>query len=201
MKVRQINLSRTVFIHLILIACLVLGSLLVYPLIEPEQAQAQPPAGTIIEVLWDATNGVNSGWSPNGTRYDLLRQSFNGWGYNLTVLSSGGVDLVDLSLYDVLVIGLEQAWTNAYNASEAAAIKTFVENGGGLIIMGMQGGGYIWWMYDIYGYIITGTLNFPYTNINPVAEAFGASFTGVDRSGSAVQKVHPIFSEVSDISF
>ncbi|MHC4475586.1 MAG: DUF4350 domain-containing protein [Planctomycetota bacterium] len=105
-------------------------------------------------VLWDLTHGVYFNYEPSG-RYSSLVSVLAGKGYTVDT-TTAGVDNLDLSVYDVLVVSVGSAWYSAYTASEVTAIQTFVSNGGGLLVMGEN-------------------TNTPNANINPVAQAYGVT--------------------------
>ena len=66
--------------------------------------------------------------------YTTLTSRLTGWGHTLTV-SNAGVLTTTLSDYDTLVVSVGTANTSAYTATEVTAITTFVNGGGGLLIM------------------------------------------------------------------
>ncbi len=135
-------------------------------------------------VLWDLTHGVYLDYEPSG-RYSSLVTLLHGLGFSVQTTSSG-LGSVDLSDYDILVICLESAWDEAYTVGEVAAIKTFVQEGGGLLIMGENTSG-------------------PNGNINPVANAFGAacgvSFIWPFDLYITDLSTHPLFLKVSEIYY
>jgi Peptidase C10 family/Carboxypeptidase regulatory-like domain/Spi protease inhibitor len=91
--------------------------------------------GGPIKVLWDLHHGVcGDGWLPSGG-YRGLVELLEPKGYNTSTTYSG-VQSVDLSAYDILVVSVGTAWESNYHSSEVATIRTFVEGGGGLLIMG-----------------------------------------------------------------
>lgn len=135
-------------------------------------------------ILWDLTHGVYLDYEPSG-RYSSLVSLLHGLGFSVQTTDTG-LDTVDLSQYDILVICLESAWYGAYTASEAAAIASFVAQGGGLLIMGENTSG-------------------PNGNINPVANAFGTtcgiSFIWPFDLYITDLATHPIFNKVSEIYY
>jgi hypothetical protein len=137
------------------------------------------------QVLWDLTHGVYLQYEPTGYYSDLVAVlAANGFQVTTT---TAGVDNVDLSQYDVLVICLGSAWNSAYTDSEVAAIETFVANGGGLLIMGDNAS------------------STPNHNINPVAQAFGTTCGVTDISPTDVCitdfMTHEIFNGVTTICY
>ena len=119
--------------------------------------QPQNTALTGGRVLWDLTHGVLPGFELSN-RYINLNAFLAKSRYSIATTTSG-VDNIALSSYDVLVVSLTSAWYSVYPSREVAAIRRFVENGGGLLIMG--------------DYATT-----PNQHINPVAQAFGITCGG-----------------------
>jgi hypothetical protein len=135
-------------------------------------------------VLWDLTHGVYFNYEPSG-RFSSVVSLLASEGYTVDT-TTAGVDNVDLSVYDVLVVCVGSAWYSAYTASEITAIETFVNNGGGLLVMGEN-------------------TNTPNGNINPVAQAFGAtcgvSYLTPDDLYFANFAAHAIFTGCSQIYY
>ena len=106
-------------------------------------------------ILWDITHGVINGYEPSG-RYSILAGLLAGTGSNITVTDQG-VQNIDLSQYCVLVICGGSAAYSPYTAGEVAAITTYMDQGGGLLVLADN----------------------PNTasaaNLNPVTQAFGTS--------------------------
>jgi len=129
-------------------------------------------------ILWDTTHGVYLSYSPSGY-YANLVTLLNAKGYSVTTINNGILNN-DLSQYDILVIGVTSAWKSQYTNNEVNAIVNFVQNGGGLLIMGDN-------------------TYCPNQNINPVAQAFG-TITGVSPVDWYITNVasHPIFNGVSE---
>jgi hypothetical protein len=78
-------------------------------------------------------------------------------------VSDSGILNLTLEDYQVIVISLTSAWDSAYSATEANALKEFIANGGGLLVMGDN------------------TLT-PNENVNPVAKIFGTTLGVSDLS-------------------
>jgi uncharacterized membrane protein len=116
--------------------------------------QSAPGASATKNILWDTTHGVYLNYEPSG-RYKGLVTLLNGKGYTVTTINNGILNN-NLNQYGILVVNLGSAWNSQYTAAEVQAIKNFVQNGGGLLIMGDN----------------TGT---PNGNINPVSQAFGTT--------------------------
>ncbi len=84
-------------------------------------------------VLWDLTHGVYLGYSPSGS-FSNLASVLQAKGFTVET-TTAGVDHVNLSSYQVLVIVAGSAWNTPYSSAEISAITTFVSNGGGLLVM------------------------------------------------------------------
>lgn len=134
----------------------------------------------VAEVLWDTTHGVCFGYEPSGAYADLVALLV---GFNFTT-TSAGVDNLDLSPYDILVICSGSACETAYTASELSAVQAFVADGGRVLILGDNPFAWVW-------------------NINPVAQALGAT-TGVTSLNDDVFSnfsSHPIFDGIGEVNF
>ncbi len=132
-------------------------------------------------VLWDLTHGIFLDYGPSGD-YSSLVSILTGKGFTVSTTTLG-VNNIDLSVYDVLVVCLGSAWYTTYSPSEIAAIETFVSNGGGLLIMGDN-------------------TNCPNSRINPVAQAFGIT-CGISSLSDCFSNFasHPIFAGCSQICY
>ncbi len=84
-------------------------------------------------VLWDLTHGVYFNCEPAG-RFSMICDSLRGRGYSVTTTST--ISSTDLSAYKILVICLGSAWDGSYTEKERDKIVAFVQNGGGLLLMG-----------------------------------------------------------------
>ena len=128
-------------------------------------------------VLWDLTHGVHISYQPSGY-YSTLVSVLSRKGYTIETTDAGILN-IDLNEYDVLVICLGSAWDSAYTTGEVTAITNFVENGGGLLIMGDNTG-------------------CPNSNINPVSQAFGTT-CGIGEIADTISNLalHPIFEGVN----
>jgi hypothetical protein len=132
-----------------------------------------------VQVLWDLTHGVYLGYEP-AQYYSNLVATLDANGYQVST-TAAGVQNIDLSQYDVLVINVGSSYNTAYGSDEVAAIQTFVANGGGLLIMGDNPN--VW----------------P-ANINPVAQAFGVTVGVLNASGNVTTFIDdPLFTGVSQI--
>ncbi len=135
-------------------------------------------------VLWDLTYGVYLDYEPSG-RYSILISLLHSLGFSIQT-TTAGLENVDLSNYDIIVICLGSSWYGTYSAAQVEAIKIFVENGGGLLIIGENTSG-------------------PNLNINPVANAFGVtcgiSFLWPFDLYITDLSTHPIFDNVTQIYY
>ncbi|HOZ23002.1 MAG TPA: choice-of-anchor D domain-containing protein, partial [bacterium] len=89
--------------------------------------------GTAGNVLWDLTHGVYFDYEP-ANKYSMICDSLRGRGYTITTTSS--FSSADLSTCKILVISLGSAWDGSYTEAERDKIVAFVQNGGGLLLMG-----------------------------------------------------------------
>lgn len=117
----------------------------------------EPEGEKQLEILWDLTHGVYLLYEPSGNFSDLTAVLAGvGFGMNTTTL---GVNNIDLTVYDVVVINVTSAWDSPYQAVEVTALTDYVNQGGGLLIMGAGSG-------------------CPNANINPVSQEFGTTCGG-----------------------
>jgi hypothetical protein len=134
----------------------------------------------VTEVLWDTTHGVCFGYEPSGVYADLVALLV---GFNFTT-TSAGIDNIDLSPYDILVINAGSACSTTYTANEVAAVQSFVATGGRVLIMGDNPFAWVW-------------------NINPVAQILGAT-TGVETLPADLfsnLSSHPIFNGIEEVYY
>ena len=132
-------------------------------------------------VLWDLTHGVFLSYEPAGSYADLAALlAANG---HVVTTTSAGLDNVDLSPYDVIVICLGSAWESPYTASEVATVLDFIGDGGGVLVLADNPA-------------------CPNANLGPLTEALGTS-CGVADAQDAVSNfaAHPIFSGVNALQF
>jgi hypothetical protein len=106
------------------------------------------------EILWDLTHGVYLSYQPSGY-FSTLTGVLATSGFNMNTTSTG-VQNEDLTQYDVVVINLSSAWYSPYSSEEVDSLVSFVDQGGGLLVMGANSG-------------------CPNGNINPVSQAFGTT--------------------------
>lgn len=112
-------------------------------------------------VLWDTSHGVyvsstfgGDGYQPSQNGYYHTLAEYLGNNDFTFHTTSQGFLVDDPSGYDVIVVCLTSAFYSTYTSAEVERIADFVDNGGGLLIMG-----------DL--------LTAPNANIQPVASEFG----------------------------
>ena len=116
-----------------------------------------PSAVLSYTILWDTSHGIaNAGqYQPSG--YYLALSEHLGENDFTTVTTSQGFLVDDPAGYDVIVVCLTSAFDNSYTSAEVERIVDFVDDGGGLLIMGDRQAA-------------------PNANIQPVASQFGITF-------------------------
>jgi hypothetical protein len=105
-------------------------------------------------VLWDFTHGMHIDYCPSG-RYSELVALLGSEGFSVDS-TSAGIDNIDLSGYDVLVISVTSSWYSSYTPQEVAAAQDFVNNGGAILVMGEN-------------------TDCPNENVNPITQALGTT--------------------------
>jgi hypothetical protein len=136
-------------------------------------------------ILWDASHG-EYGYVPNNW-FLKLSQNLSSHGFRTDTTYKGFlVDNPDS--YDIAVVCVGSSAYSAYTTAEVSKIKDFVNNGGGLLILGEM----------------NSSSN---DNIRPVASAFGVSL-GVSEIGSYPYATYtsdfassPLFDGVNQICF
>jgi hypothetical protein len=133
------------------------------------------------QVLWDLTHGVLLGYEP-ANYYTSLVTLLNGAGFTIST-TNAGVNNINLSAYNILVVNLGSNWNDVYSATEVDAIKAFVFNGGGLLIM-------------------SDNPACPNANLLPVSQFFGST-SGVSYLSNVISNLlpHPTFAGVSQIQY
>ena len=142
-------------------------------------------------VLWDTSHGVyvsstfgGDGYQPSQDGYyQMLAEHLGNNDFTIDITSQGFLT-DDPSGYDVIVVCLTSAFYSTYTSTEVDHIVDFVEDGGGLLIMG-----------DL--------LAAPNANIQPVASEFGITL-GVSNLNpteiyTSEHTDHPIFDGVDEI--
>jgi hypothetical protein len=135
------------------------------------------------KVLWDLTHGVYLDYTPHGF-YSDMTGFVQSSGFNIVTTNDIGSE--NLADYCLVVCGLGSAWDIPYTAAEKAQIQSYVQNGGGLLIMGDNS-------------------TVPNGNINPISEAFGVT-CGLSEIGPndlyfSNLAVHPVFENVNNLFF
>lgn len=149
-----------------------------------------PSAVLSYNVLWDTSHGVyvsstfgGAGYQPSqGGYYQRLTEHLSNNDFTVDTTSQGFPD--DPGGYDVVVVCLTSAFYSSYTSAEVASIVSFVDNGGGLLIMGDR-------------------QLAPNINIQPVASEFGITLGFSDLSPFEITTSnladHPIFDGVDEI--
>ena len=105
--------------------CMILVSVLCVTLVSNVSAE---------NILWDISHGVYRDYAPSEGGYEVFQDELAGEGYSLATTSHGV--LVDSPRdYDVLVVSLGSSYYSIYSLAEAEAIRSFVEDGGGLLLL------------------------------------------------------------------
>lgn len=137
-------------------------------------------SGRTYEILWDLTHGPYGSNTPTGNFSNMVDTlAVHGHASSTT---AAGVHNIDLSPYDVLVVGVLLAWDSVYTTAEVTAIESFVTGGGGLFLMGENSG-------------------CPNVNVNPVSQAFGTTCGVGDPYDPYTFAAHDIFNGVAAMSF
>ena len=147
-------------------------------------------------VLWDTSHGVadlsnGGGYQPSGhysDLKDLLELPANGF----TVNTEAGFTDDNLATADVAVVCITSAYTSSYTTTQANALADFVDDGGGLLIIGA------------HPFLPGGN-----TNIQIVADKFGITlaasgdtYTYLEGNPTLEALEHPVFAgftETDDI--
>lgn len=151
-----------------------------------------PSAVLSYTVLWDTSHGVyvsstfgGDGYQPSQYGYyQTLAEHLSN--YNFTVdTTSQGFLIDDPAGYDVVVVCLTSAFNSSYTSTEVQRIVDFVDDGGGLLILGDR-------------------QSAPNGNIQPVASEFGITLGFSDlplpfEIYTSTLAVHPIFDGVDEI--
>lgn len=142
-------------------------------------------------VLWDTSHGVyvsgtfgGDGYQPTQDGYyHVLAEHLSDHDFAIDTTSQGFLT-DDPADYDMIVVCLTSAFYSSYSTAEVERIVDFVDNGGGLLIMG-----------DIQ--------TAPNANIQPVASEFGITMWLSDVNPLELDTTehsdHPIFEGVDEI--
>lgn len=142
-------------------------------------------------VLWDTSHGVyvsstfgGDGYQPSQDGYyHTLAEHLGNNNFTIDTTSQGFLT-DDPAGYDVIVVCLTSAFYNSYTSAEVERIVDFVDDGGGLLIMGdMQAA--------------------PNANIQPVASEFGVTLGVSNLFPTEIYTTehtnHPIFDGVNEV--
>lgn len=146
-----------------------------------------PAAMATYTVLWGTSHGVYT--DPGGSHdtsgyYSKLSDHLttNGFSVNTTGSVFNSTNLIGV---DIAVVAVTSSFDSVYGASEIAALKTFVDGGGGLLIMGENTAA-------------------PIANVNPLALEFGITFGPADLGGGSLNitdlSSHHIFDGIDQVS-
>jgi hypothetical protein len=133
-------------------------------------------------VLWDLTHGVYNDYDP-ALAYSQLENLLATEGYTIQT-TTAGVNNIVLSNYNVIVVESGAANQTYYSSAEVETIRTFVQDGGGLLVM-------------------SDNPDAPMsTNVAPVAQAFGTDvavsmISPDDLYVTDFNRLYPIFSGVN----
>jgi hypothetical protein len=132
------------------------------------------------KILWDTSKGVYLGYAPSDY-YSTITAILESKGYIMDENDQGVLN-VNLDEYGIIVIACGSAWNDPYTADEAAVIGEFVQNGGGLLIMGENPA-------------------CPNYHLNPVAETFGTTcgLSYIDPTVVTNFANHPVFNDIAEI--
>jgi len=130
-------------------------------------------------VFWDTYHGIYLNYSPSNY-YATLTSVLTSAGYTITE-SAAGIMNVNLSNYNIVVCCLGSNWNSAYSAAEGSRVQSFVNNGGGLLLLGDNPG-------------------CPNSNLTAVSSLFGELFGGAEGSSPWTNfTAHPIFTGVTSL--
>ncbi|MCK4307683.1 T9SS type A sorting domain-containing protein, partial [candidate division WOR-3 bacterium] len=178
--------------------------------------------GKTHSVLWDTTHGVGS-ICPLG-KYSNLFTLLDSNGYSIDFIGSG-IESVNLSIYDVIVICLMSAQDSDYTPSEVDSLTQYINEKVGRVLLtgdcSFWKNGYINstdstfalnvfnWLSNTGGIVIMAEhpicTNCPNENIAPIANAFN-----MDIALSGLSPVdlyftnfafHPVFSGISELYY
>lgn len=150
-----------------------------------------PSAVLSYTVLWDTSHGVyvsstfgGDGYQPSQYGYyQTLAEHLSHYDFTVDTTSRGFLS-DDPGGYDVIVVCLTSAFNSSYTSAEVERIVDFVDDGGGLLIMGDRPLA-------------------PNANIQPVASEFGITLGSSDLSPFEITTSdltgHPIFDGVDEM--
>lgn len=176
-----------------------------------------------LHVLWDTLHGSHHGgtdYTP-WVYYSKLVALLDSNAYQIEATNLT-LDQVNLSQYDVIVIGASNAWDFAYSASEVDSLQQYIEQSGCRVLLtgdcNVCSDNYLYdadnrnfilnvfsWLADTGGILIMGeNIGCPNPNIQPVASAFNMTVGISDYAGDLYFSnftPHPVFSGISQLYF
>ncbi len=178
--------------------------------------------GKTHSVLWDTTHGVLLGYQPSGY-FNELSALLDSNGYSIDVIGSG-IESVDLSIYDVIVICIGSAWVSPYTPSEVDSLVQYIDQKNGRVLltgdcdfcgsMGVIGSvdnrtfalNIFNWLSDSGGILIMAdNTDCPNENIVPLANEFsmnvGLSYISPADLYFTNFASHPVFFGISEICY
>ncbi|MGB2806679.1 MAG: DUF4350 domain-containing protein, partial [Sedimentisphaerales bacterium] len=146
-----------------------------------------PSAAFSYTVLWDTSHGVyvsgtfgGDGYQPSQDGYyQKLAEHLGNNDFTVDITSQGFLT-DDPAGYDVIVVCLTSAFYSSYTSAEVDRIVDFVDDGGGLLIMGDR-------------------LAAPNANIQPVASEFGITL-GLSDVVSSPPNIYELYTSELDLS-
>ena len=133
-------------------------------------------------VYWDVSHGVVDNYQPSG-RYSVLVEHLAPLGFQFTE-GNFPLDAVDLDPFDVLVLANGSFASTFPSSAEIAAVHSYVNNGGGLLIMsdieGSSGVAKIQQFADLFGARV-GLSKFPPDDVFSTRVDAHPSVAGVDE--------------------
>jgi hypothetical protein len=128
-------------------------------------------AGADISILWVETKGVYINYSIDGN-FSQVRDLITSYPVNFDTVYNGELTSSLLQEYDVVIICLGANYSAAFSAAEAAAVASYVSNGGGLYLWGDNS-------------------STPNANINSIAANFGMNFGGASADDYWITMIGP----------
>ncbi|MHC4110712.1 MAG: PEP-CTERM sorting domain-containing protein [Planctomycetota bacterium] len=146
-----------------------------------------PSAAFSYTVLWDTSNGVyvsqtfgGDGYQPSQNGYyQTLAGHLGNNDFTIDITSQGFLT-DDPAGYDVIVVCLMSGFYSSYTSAEVDRIVDFVDDGGGLLIMGEQ-------------------LAATNANIQPIASEFGITL-GISDVVSSPPNIYELYTSELDLS-
>ncbi|MDD5530461.1 MAG: T9SS type A sorting domain-containing protein [bacterium] len=187
----------------------------------PQKLSLQKKTATY-SVLWDTTHGIYSSDDLPSGEYSRLTALLDSNGYYIDVVGTG-IDFMNLSGYDVIVINSVCVWDSPYQASEVDSLTQYIKRKNGRVLLIGDGSLYkddyidfadtktfalnaFNWLSQTGGILIMSeNTDCPNQNIAPVANAFnmyvGLSYLYPSDLYFTNLASHNVFSGVSNIYF